>query len=116
MMPGPHWLEGRSAVVHDSKTGDAITDIDLVQGATLWELKSATWAADPTAWANKHIIDKFEAYLRARSNIPYYEHAEIGVRFPTKPNDPVFRAAVETAVAQERAAHPDVTFHLDWGS
>jgi hypothetical protein len=29
---GPHWLEGRPAVVHDAKTGDAITDIDLVQG------------------------------------------------------------------------------------
>jgi len=115
MTLGPHWLEGRPTVVHDAGTGDAITDIDLVQGNVLWELKSATWAADPTAWAKKHIIDKFEAYLRARANIPYYERAEIGVRFSATPNDPAFREAVETAVAKERTAHPDVSFHIDWG-
>jgi hypothetical protein len=116
MMLGPHWLEGRSTVVHDRRTGDAITDIDLVQGNTLWELKSATWAIDPRLWATKHITDKFEAYLRARPHIPYYEHAAIGVRFDIKPNDPVFREAVEAAVAQTRAAHPDVPFYPDWGT
>jgi hypothetical protein len=31
------------------------------------------------------------------------------------PNDPAFREAVETAVAKERTAHPDVSFHIDWG-
>jgi hypothetical protein len=89
--------------------GDLITDIDHIEGDTLWEEKTAVNAADIPDFVSKAITEKFDAYLRARARLPaFYANAAIGFRFIYK-----MKLELATAVWDEierlRAANPDVT-------
>jgi RHS repeat-associated protein len=111
-------LEGRTNydVSHPDDPGHTITDIDLFEGHTLWEVKSATWATDPDRWVSENVYDKFARYIEARKYLPaYYREADIGFQFTTTGVQSEFRAAVEGAVAQLRVDNPGVTIHLQWG-
>ncbi|TML21063.1 MAG: hypothetical protein E6G35_17990 [Actinobacteria bacterium] len=104
-------LEGeRDFVVDDPNVpGRTITDIDHIEGNTLWEEKSATRAGNIQDWVNKHIIRKFNSYLDARQYLPaFYHNARIGFRFTSPGMDPTLRSAIDSAVAQLRQAHPNV--------
>jgi hypothetical protein len=106
-------LDGkRDENVYDS-SGNLITDIDSIEGDTLWEEKSAVSATDIPAWVAEHITEKFEAYLRARAQLPpFYVNAAIGFRFQY-----AVKIDLATAIWDEierlRAAHPDVQIQLD---
>jgi len=116
-------LEGkREYDVRDPKNPErTITDIDSIEGNTLWEEKSATDAinrvkkSDCTSqWLEKHIRKKFTAYQEARQHLRGYENAAIGFRF-TKPGvNPDFRSAVEKEVNQLRAENPDIDIIIEW--
>ncbi|MEU8656046.1 polymorphic toxin-type HINT domain-containing protein [Actinoplanes philippinensis] len=78
-------LEGReNYVVRDPVTGEDITDIDRFENGVLWEYKDGIpWHGDED-WMIEHIDGKFAAYLRARAQLPGYENAPIGFRFPNR--------------------------------
>src|SRR5208282_1333315 len=79
-------LEGKQDYgVFDSR-GNQITDIDSIEGDTLWEEKSAVNATNPNEWVKENITDKFEAYMKARDRLPgEYKNAKIGFRFTKIP-------------------------------
>jgi len=108
-------LEGETNLdVFDPYSGHTITDIDLINGGTLWEEKSAWWAQDDNAWVAKNIYGKFESYLEARRYLPArYANAPIGFAFEQAPDVPL-GAAVVNAVDQLRADNPSVTIYLQW--
>ncbi|GAA2608220.1 hypothetical protein SMC26_29165 [Actinomadura fulvescens] len=112
----PTRLEGRRDYVVDDPDvpGRTITDIDHIEKGVLWEEKSATNAGDINRWVAKHIDKKFSSYLDARQHLSGYEKAPIGFRFTSSGADPAFRAAVESAVARLRAAHPGEKILLEW--
>lgn len=109
-------LEGeRDYVVDDpADPGRTITDIDHIEKGVLWEEKSATDAQNIDAWVSKHVDGKFARYLEARQHVTGYENAPIGFRFTSPGATPAFRAAVENAVANLRAANPGVRILLEW--
>lgn len=111
--PGP--LEGaRGVEVRDPATGNLITDIDAVEYGVLWEEKSAVFATDVAKWVRKHITGKFHSYLKARQQLPGYQHAPIGFRFPGKPADPALEQAISNEVDSLRKANPGVDVRLEW--
>ncbi|MBF6349747.1 hypothetical protein IU448_12050 [Nocardia flavorosea] len=91
-----------------------ITDIDLVENGVLWEEKSAVSSPNPEKWVEKHVTKKLESFLEARQYIAGHETAPIGLRFTQAGADPQFKAAVEKAVGDLRAKHPDTEIHLEW--
>ena len=91
-----------------------ITDIDLVENGILWEEKSAVSSPNPEKWVEKHVTKKMESFLEARQHIAGHETAPIGLRFTQAGADPQFKAAVEKAVGDLRAKHPDAEIHLEW--
>ncbi|WP_412539078.1 LamG domain-containing protein [Longispora sp. K20-0274] len=107
-------LEGKANYdVVDPKTGNMVTDIDLVEGGVLWEEKSAGWVGDTQTWINKQVIGKFDKYLRARQLLAGYEDAPIGLRM--EPGvQPDLKVAIEQAVAEYRIAHPGVDIRLEF--
>jgi hypothetical protein len=108
-------LEGERGVeVRDPATGNLITDIDSVENGILWEEKSAGFATDATKWVNKHITGKFNSYMKARQQLPGYENAPIGFRFPGKPADPALEQAITNEVEALRQANPGVDIRLEW--
>jgi hypothetical protein len=108
-------LEGaRGVEVRDPATGNLITDIDSVENGILWEEKSAGFATDATKWVNKHITGKFNSYMKARQQLPGYENAPIGFRFPGKPADPALEQAITNEVEALRQANPGVDIRLEW--
>lgn len=121
-MVGP--LEGKTnfLVTEPANPGRSVTDIDRIEGRTLWEEKTAIDAknritgADETArWIYENITRKFARLLESRSYLPrHYEHAEIGFHFKTPGVDPNFRIAVEAEIEILRTAHPDVTIRVQW--
>ena len=70
-----------------------ISDVDVVEGGVLLEQKTALNAADPKAWAQTNITEKYEKLIQLRAQIarefPEYEQALIGFRFKGTP-DPKF--------------------------
>jgi hypothetical protein len=102
--------------------GRSVTDIDRIEGNTLWEEKTAVEARNritgldtTTRWVYENITRKFARLLEARRYLPrYYEHAAIGFHFKTPGADPNFRIAVEAEIETLRAAHPDVTIRVQW--
>lgn len=94
--------------------GHTITDIDRIQDGVLWEEKSATYAPDPAKWAQKQVTAKIDKYLEARTHLPGYQDAPIGLHFTTAGADPAFKAAVEAAVEAQRVANPGVTIVVRW--
>ena len=121
-MVGP--LEGKTnfLVTEPADPGRSVTDIDRIEGNTLWEEKTAVEArnritgADETArWVYENVTRKFARLLEARGYLPrYYEHAEIGFHFKTPGAEPNFRIAVETEIEALRAAHPDEMIWVKW--
>jgi hypothetical protein len=116
-------LQGKTnyQVTDPKDPGKTITDIDRIDGNTLWEEKSATDAknrltgADETPqWIQKNITDKFQRYLDARKVMPGFGDADIGFHFTTPGADPAFRAAVEAEIARLRAANPNVNIVVKW--
>jgi hypothetical protein len=111
--PGP--LEGaRGVEVRDPATGNLITDIDAVEHGVLCEEKSAVFATDVAKWVREHITGKFHSYLKARQQLPGYQHAPIGFRFPGKPADPALEQAIVNEVDSLRKANPGVDVRLEW--
>jgi hypothetical protein len=121
-MVGPLEDKTNFLVTEPANPGRNVTDIDRIEGNTLWEEKTAVNArhritgADETArWIYENITRKFGRLLEARRYLPrYYEHAEIGFHFKTPGVDPDFKNAVEAAIETLRAAHPEVTIRLKW--
>jgi hypothetical protein len=116
-------LQGKTEYqVMDPKNPErTITDIDRIDGNTLWEEKSATDAknrltgADETPkWIQKQITDKFQRYLEARKLMPGFNDAQIGFHFTSPGADPAFRAAVEAEIARLRSANPGVDIVVKW--
>ncbi len=101
-------------VVDPVNPGRTITDIDTFRPGQLVELKSATSAADPQAWIQKHIVRKTESYLEARQHIPGWEQADIVFEF-TKPGvDQAFVRSVNEAVTGLDATTPGVNVSVRW--
>lgn len=101
-------------VVDSRNPGRTITDIDTFRPGELVELKSATSAADPQAWIQKHVVRKTESYLEARQHIPGWEQADIAFEF-TKPGvDPAFVRSVNEAVTGLDATTPGVNISVRW--
>lgn len=101
-------------VVDPLNPGRTITDIDTFRPGQLVELKSATSAADPQAWIQKHIVRKTESYLEARQHILGWEQADIVFDF-TKPGaDPAFVRSVNEAVTGLDATTPGVNISVRW--
>ena len=116
-------LEGeRNYVVRDPNiTGRNITDIDHIQGDTLWEEKTVTsglnlyTGLDESArWIQENIVGKFNRYLEARLYLPGYENAAVGFRFTSSGVDPQFKDLVERKISELRATHPTVTIRTEW--
>jgi hypothetical protein len=106
-------------VENPANPGETITDIDKVGGGTLWEEKTAT-GQDPRIntqnWVQKHVLRKLDSYVRARQYLAGYENAPLGIDFTQPGATPEFKAAVEQAVQQWKAAHPGVEVTVRWAS
>ncbi|GEB52856.1 putative T7SS-secreted protein [Streptomyces cacaoi] len=112
-------VEGDTNYIVDNPANpaDTITDIDRIENGTLWEEKSATgqnpnMKIDP--WVNKHVFKKLDAYVRARSHLPGWENAPIGLSFVEPGATPTFRRAVESAVAAWQQNNPGVEVRIRW--
>lgn len=101
-------------VVDPLNPGRTITDIDTFRPGELVELKSATSAADPQAWIQKHIARKTESYLEARQHIPGWEQADIVFEFTEPGADPAFVRSVNEAVTGLDATTPGVNISVRW--
>jgi hypothetical protein len=97
-MPRPN-IPDNHQVFDPADKGRTITDFDTVFRGALTELKSATSAPDPQAWASK-LVGQLNRYLEARQYEPGWEDAPLGARFTEPGVDPALRAAVQGAVAQ----------------
>lgn len=112
-------VEGDTNYVVDnpSDLSQTITDIDRVEGGTLWEEKTAT-GQDPRTnipnWVTKNVTGKLNSYLTARQYMPGYENAPLGMDFTQSGATPEFRAAVQQAVDDWQAAHPGVPVTVRW--
>ncbi|MFD3998397.1 hypothetical protein [Streptomyces sp. NPDC058583] len=104
-------------IVKDPESGDIITDIDFIEGHTLWEDKHVLgyWGWTDSDWIEEHVQEKFEKYLKARAQLPeFYRDASIGFRF-TRPNrDSRFIAAVEARFQKLREQYPDIRIQTRW--
>ncbi len=116
-------LEGeRDYKVRDpANPGREITDIDHIEGNTLWEDKSAVNGIDQRSgvdrtseWIARHITTKFTRILEARQYLPGYEQAQIGFHFTRSGADPAFRAAVEAEIGRLQTAYRDVVLRTRW--
>ncbi len=101
-------LEGeRNYDVFDSR-GNLITDIDHIEGDTLWEEKSAVNATDPDKWVKENVTEKFDAYMKARDRLPVeYKNAKIGFRFTEVPKSEFFNVVLNE-IERLQAAHPGI--------
>ncbi|MFJ3214891.1 WXG100 family type VII secretion target [Kitasatospora sp. NPDC086801] len=111
--------EGDTNYVVDnpSDLSDTITDIDRVENGTLWEEKTATGQdprMDPQKWVQKNVVKKLDSYIRARPYLEGYENAPLGMDFTEPGATPQFRAAVEQAVEDWKAANPGVDVSVRW--
>ncbi|MFD4953477.1 RHS repeat-associated core domain-containing protein [Streptomyces sp. NPDC058451] len=100
-----------------SNLSDTITDIDRIEGGTLWEEKTATGQnpnMNAEKWAQKHVVKKLNSYVRARPFMQGYEDAPLGVDFTASGATPQFRATVESTVEKWRAANPGVSVSVRW--
>jgi hypothetical protein len=114
-------VEGDTNYVVDNPDdiSDTVTDIDQVKDGTLWEEKTATGQnpnMDTQAWVNKHVVTKLSSYVRARQYLPGWENAPLGLDFTEPGATPEFKAAVEQAVEQFKAANPGVQVTVRWAS
>ena len=100
--------------MRDPATGNLITDIDAVENGVSWEEKSAVFATDVAKWVSKHITGKSRSYMKARQQLPGYQHAPIGFRFPGKPADPALERAIIDEVDSLRKANPGGDVRLEW--
>jgi hypothetical protein len=91
--------------------GKTLGDVDRIEDGVLWEEKSAVYANDPPAWAERHLRKKFETYLEMRRHLPGFESAPIGFDFVREPQ-PDLRQEIVTVIERLRADFPDVTIHL----
>jgi uncharacterized protein YukE len=105
-------------VVHNpADPSDTITDIDRVDGGTLWEEKTATGqhpGMNIQNWVQKNVHGKLDSYVRARQYLPGYENAPLGLDFTQSGATPQFKAAVEQAVDQWKASNPGVDVAVRW--
>jgi hypothetical protein len=111
--------EGDTNYVVDNPAdlSDTITDIDRVENGTLWEEKTATGQdprMDPQKWCQKNVTKKLDSYFRARPYLQGYENAPMGLDFTEPGATPEFKAAVEQAVNDWKAAHPGVDVSVRW--
>ncbi|MCX4748851.1 hypothetical protein OG455_25610 [Kitasatospora sp. NBC_01287] len=111
--------EGDTNYVVDNPNdlSDTITDIDRVQDGRLWEEKTATGQdprMDPQKWVDKNVVKKLDSYVRARPYMPGYEDAPMGLDFTEPGATPQFKATVEQAVNDWKAAHPGVDVEVQW--
>jgi RHS repeat-associated protein len=94
-----------------------ITDIDRVEGDTLWEEKQAT-GQDPRInterWVEKHVFKKLDSYVEARSHLEGWQNAKLGMDFTTPGATPEFKAAVEQAIGQWKVNNPGVEVRVRW--
>ncbi|MCU0494510.1 MAG: hypothetical protein MUD01_23230 [Chloroflexaceae bacterium] len=104
-----------------ARPGEAITDIDHIEGDVLWEVKTAVDAVDrmtgkdgTARWIRDKVTGKADRYVRARAHIPGYEDADIGFRFMTPGADPAFQAAVNAEIARLRTVYPAITWLIEW--
>ncbi|WP_459548329.1 hypothetical protein [Nocardia sp. X0981] len=111
-----HVEEGDKDVVIDEpgNLSRTITDIDSVEDGVLWEEKTATNAGNVPKWVEKHVTKKLESYLEAQQYVAGHESSPIGLRFTEAGADPQFKAAVEKAVDDLRAKHPNAEIYLEW--
>lgn len=115
-------LEGATNVQINTASGRTITDIDRIEGGTLWEQKSATNAinritgADETEdWIQRNITDKFSRYLVARQYLGAdYQDANIGFEFTSPNADPSFKNAVNAQIEQLRATYQNINIVVRW--
>ncbi|MEV0394724.1 hypothetical protein [Polymorphospora rubra] len=94
-----------------------IIDVDRFAGGVLWEEKSAD-GRDPRiatqAWINKHVIRKFDSYVRARPHLEGHERAPVGLHMTAKDVEPGFKASVNSAVEKWRSENPGVEAQIRW--
>lgn len=114
-------MEGDTNYVVDNPDdlSDTVTDIDRVEDGTLWEEKTATGQnpnMDTPGWVEKNVAGKLNSYTRARQYLPGYENAPLGLDFTQPGATPEFKAAVEQAVDQWKAANPGVQVTVRWAS
>jgi hypothetical protein len=114
-------VEGDTNYVVDNPDdlSDTVTDIDRVADGTLWEEKTATGQnpnMDTPSWVQKNVVGKLDSYTRARQYLPGYENAPLGLDFTQPGATPEFKAAVEQAVDQWKAANPGVPVTVRWAS
>jgi hypothetical protein len=114
-------VEGDREYVVDNPDdlSDTITDIDRVQDGTLWEEKTATGQdprMDSGKWVQKNVFGKLDSYLRARSYLPGYENAPLGLDFTEPGATPEFKEAVEKAASQWQSDNPGVEVKVRWAS
>jgi uncharacterized protein RhaS with RHS repeats len=96
-----------------------ITDVDRVEGDTLWEEKQAT-GQDPRInterWVEKHVFKKLDSYVEARSHLEGWQNAKLGMDFTTPGATPEFKAAVDQAIGQWKTNNPGVEVQVRWAS
>ncbi len=99
--------------------GSEITDFDSIERTPegeLWQIeeKSASWAGDVNAWAQKQIFEKGQRYVDAIQNGVNLANPSknIGFRFTNEINDPALQTAVENSVQQLQKQYPDYNFDL----
>ncbi len=112
-------MEGDTNYVVDNPDdlSDTVTDIDRVEGGTLWEEKTATGQnpnMDTPSWVQKNVVGKLNSYTRARQYLTGYENAPLGLDFTQPGATPEFKAAVEQAVEEWKAANPGVPVTVRW--
>ena len=112
-------VEGDTNYVVDNPDdlSDTVTDIDRVEGGTLWEEKTATGQnpnMDTPSWVQKNVVGKLNSYTRARQYLTGYENAPLGLDFTQPGATPEFKAAVEQAVEEWKAANPGVPVTVRW--
>ncbi|MGW1379292.1 putative T7SS-secreted protein [Streptomyces sp. NPDC002446] len=96
---------------------DTITDIDRVKDGVFWEEKTATGQnpnMDAERWADKHILKKLDSYLRARSYLPGWEEAPLGLHFTEAGATENFKQVVAQAVRTWQGKNPGVDVRVEW--
>lgn len=108
----------REYIVDDPAVpGRTITDVDHIDGGTLWEEKTATGQdprMDTNSWISKNILRKLDSYVQARPYLTGYEDAPLGIDFTKSGSTPEFRTAVENAVKDWEAKNPGIPVTVRW--
>jgi hypothetical protein len=69
---------------------------------------------DAAKWVQKNVAGKLDSYVRARAYLPGYENASLGLDFTQPGATSEFKATVEEAVEQWKAANPGVPVTVRW--